>query len=427
MTDNNGHKSKIKQSSLRNPELAPQGRKKIEWVAKRMDILNEIKQINSEVKPLKNRRVAICLHLEAKTAYMATVIRDLGAEVIISGSNPLSTQDDVAAGLASMGIEVHSWYGASTDEYYGFINKLIDFEPDLIIDDGGDLVATLHSSRREHLKNIIGGAEETTTGIHRLRAMEAAGELKFPMIAVNDAMCKYLFDNRYGTGQSVWDGIMRTTNLVVAGKTAVVIGYGWCGKGVAMRAKGLGARVVVCEIDAIKASEAWMDGFEVMPLEKAACKGDFFVTVTGCNDVIRKEHVQQMKDGAILCNAGHFDVEISKPDLQSLSSREDEVRSNIRRYDLGDGRSVYLLAEGRLVNLAAGDGHPAEIMDMTFSLQVSSLLYLIEAGKLEAKVYTVPEEIDQGVAELKLSSLDLEIDQLSDSQREYLESWSSGS
>ncbi len=427
MIENNGHKSKIKTSTLQNPELAPAGRKKIEWVAKRMDILNQIKEINSEVKPLKGRRVAICLHLEAKTAYMATVIRDLGAEVVISGSNPLSTQDDVAAGLASMGIEVHSRYKASPEEYYGFINTLIDFEPDLIIDDGGDLVATLHSSRREHLENIIGGAEETTTGIHRLRAMEAAGELKFPMIAVNDAMCKYLFDNRYGTGQSVWDSIMRTTNLVVAGKTAVVIGYGWCGKGVAMRAKGLGARVVVCEIDAVKAAEAWMDGFEVMPLEQASSKGDFFITVTGCTDVIRKEHVQQMRDGAILCNAGHFDVEISKPDLQELAAFEDEVRTNIRKYDLGDGRSVYLLAEGRLVNLAAGDGHPAEIMDMTFSLQVSSLLYLIEAGTLNPKVYSVPEEIDSGVAELKLASLGLEIDELSKNQQDYLKSWELGS
>ncbi len=427
MIENNGHKSKIKQSSLRNPELAPAGRKKIEWVAKRMDILNEIRNINSEVKPLKRRRVAICLHLEAKTAYMATVIRDLGAEVVISGSNPLSTQDDVAAGLASMGIEVHSWYNATNEEYYGFINKLIDFEPDLIIDDGGDLVATLHSNRTDHLPNIIGGAEETTTGIHRLRAMEAAGELKFPMIAVNDAMCKYLFDNRYGTGQSVWDGIMRTTNLVVAGKTSVVIGYGWCGKGVAMRAAGLGSRVIVCEIDPIKAAEAWMDGFEVMPLEKAAAKGDFFITVTGCNDVIRKEHFQKMKDGAVLCNAGHFDVEITKPDLQALATREDEVRTNIRQFDLGEGRSIYLLADGRLVNLAAADGHPAEIMDMTFSLQVSSLLFLLEAGKLDPQVYSVPEEIDKGVAELKLSSLGIEVDELSQKQRDYLDSWHSGS
>src|SRR6056297_3427236 len=291
MPNNTNHDSKIEISTLRHPELAAEGRKKIEWVAAHMPVLNEIREVNTDSQPLKGKKVAISLHLEAKTAYMASVIRDLGAEVAISGSNPLSTQDDVAAGLASMGIEVHSWHQATPEEYYGFINTLIDFEPDLIIDDGGDLVATLHSSRREHLENIIGGAEETTTGIHRLRAMEAAGELKFPMIAVNDAMCKYLFDNRYGTGQSVWDGIMRTTNLVVAGKTAVVIGYGWCGKGVAMRAKCLGARVVVCEIDAVKAAEAWMDGFEVMPLEQASSNGDFFITVTGCTDVIRKEHV----------------------------------------------------------------------------------------------------------------------------------------
>src|SRR6056297_430051 len=427
MPNNTNHDSKIEISTLRHPELAAEGRKKIEWVAAHMPVLNEIKEVNTDSQPLKGKKVAISLHLEAKTAYMASVIRDLGAEVAISGSNPLSTQDDVAAGLASMGIEVHSWYGATGEEYNSFLDKILDTEPDLIIDDGGDLVAKLHSTRRELIPNIIGGAEETTTGIHRLRAMEADGELKFPMMAVNDALCKYLFDNRYGTGQSVWDAIMRTTNLVVAGKTAVVIGYGWCGKGVAMRAKGLGARVIVCEIDPIKSAEAWMDGFEVMKLEKAAAKGDFFITVTGCTDVIRKEHVQQMRDGAILCNAGHFDVEISKPDLQELAAFEDEVRTNIRKYDLGDGRSVYLLAEGRLVNLAAGDGHPAEIMDMTFSLQVSSLLYLIEAGTLNPKVYSVPEEIDSGVAELKLASLGLEIDELSKNQQDYLKSWELGS
>lgn len=426
MATSKSQPSKIDISSLRNPGLAEEGRKKIEWVAAHMPVLNKIKELNSEKQPLKGHRVAISLHLEAKTAYMATVIRDLGAEVAISGSNPLSTQDDVAAGLASMGIEVHSWYGATRDEYNGFLDKVLDSKPDLIIDDGGDLVAKLHSTRRELLPQIKGGAEETTTGIHRLRAMEKAGELGFPMMAVNDALCKYLFDNRYGTGQSVWDGIMRTTNLVISGKTAVVIGYGWCGKGVAMRAKGLGARVIVCEIDPIKSAEAWMDGFEVMKLEKAAPKGDIFVTVTGCNDVIRQEHIEKLKDGSILSNAGHFDVEINKGDLSALSQSEDEVRKNIRKYALKDGRSIYLLADGRLVNLAAGDGHPAEIMDMTFALQVSSLLHLNDHQDLEAKVYSIPEELDRQVAQLKLASLGLEIDELSPEQEEYLNSWEQG-
>ncbi len=426
MPNKTNHDSKIEISTLRHPELAAEGRKKIEWVAAHMPVLNEIKEVNTDSQPLRGKKVAISLHLEAKTAYMASVIRDLGAEVAISGSNPLSTQDDVAAGLASMGIEVHSWYGATGEEYNSFLDKILDTQPDLIIDDGGDLVAKLHSTRRELIPNIIGGAEETTTGIHRLRAMEADGELKFPMMAVNDALCKYLFDNRYGTGQSVWDAIMRTTNLVVAGKTAVVIGYGWCGKGVAMRAKGLGARVIVCEIDPIKSAEAWMDGFEVMKLEEAAARGDFFITVTGCTDVIRRDHIERLKDGAILSNAGHFDVEISKVDLSALATSTEEVRRNIQQYSLKDGRKVYLLAEGRLVNLAAGDGHPAEIMDMTFALQVSSLLYLSEGQNLPAKVYTVPEQIDRGVAQLMLSSLGLEIDELTEAQEAYLNSWEQG-
>jgi len=427
MSENSSYTSKTDVSTLRSPERAADGIRKIEWVAAHMPILNRIRELNRDRRPLKGRRVAISLHLEAKTAYMAAVIRDLGAEVCISGSNPLSTQDDVAAGLASMGIEVHSWYGATATEYNGFLDKVLDTKPELIIDDGGDLVAKLHSSRRELLPTIIGGAEETTTGIHRLRAMEKSGELAFPMVAVNDALCKYLFDNRYGTGQSVWDGIMRTTNLVVCGKTAVVIGYGWCGKGVAKRAAGLGARVIVCEVDPIKSIEAWMDGFEVMKLENAAPLGDFFVTVTGCNEAIRAEHIARLKDGAVLSNAGHFDVEISKPDLADLSNDQEEVRHNITRYTMKDGRRVYLIAEGRLVNLAAGDGHPAEIMDMTFALQVSSLLFLNErAGKLEKKVYSVPADLDREVAAMKLASLGLEIDELTEGQQRYLDSWEQG-
>ncbi|RQD78639.1 MAG: adenosylhomocysteinase [Halanaerobium sp. MSAO_Bac5] len=413
----------IENSNLRKPELAEEGWRKIEWIADKMDILNQILREYKKEQPFAGKKVAICLHLEAKTAYMAYVISQLGADVAICGSNPLSTQDDVAAGLAAHGVEVHSWYGSTAEEYKAHLNKVLDTEPHFIIDDGGDMVESLHTERQELLQNIIGGAEETTTGIHRLEAMEADGTLSFPMMAVNDAKCKSLFDNRYGTGQSVWDGIMRTTNLVVAGKTAVVAGYGWCGKGVAMRAKGLGARVIVTEIDPIKASEAWMDGFEVMPMQEAAKKGDFFITVTGCNDVIAKEHIKVMRDGAILSNAGHFDVEVSKTDLKELAVETAEARKNIKKYQMPDQRKIYLLAEGRLVNLAAADGHPAEIMDMTFALQLSSLLYLDQNQALANKVYKIPEKIDNMVAEYKLKSLGIEIDKLSESQEKYINSW----
>ena len=414
----------MNKNSLKKPELAEKGIKKIEWAAEYMDILREIKTRYMDRKPLAGNSVGICLHLEAKTAYMAKVLSDLGAKVTICGSNPLSTQDDVAAGLAELGVEVHSWYGASTEEYNMFIDKTLENDPDLLIDDGGDLVERIHTDYREKLDNIIGGSEETTTGVHRLRAMEEEGKLAFPMIAVNDAMCKYLFDNRYGTGQSVWDGIVRTTNLVVAGKTVVVIGYGWCGKGVARRAKGLGARVIICEVDPIKACEAWMDGFRVMPMKKAAVQGDIFVTVTGCKDVITSDHFSLMKDGAVLANAGHFDVEISKDDLNEVAEEVQEVRKNIKKYVLKEDRNIYLLAEGRLVNLAAADGHPVEIMDMSFALQVSSLIYLTEnGGKLSAGVHEVPDKIDWEVAEIKLKSLGLEIDSLTEEQKKYLESW----
>ncbi len=410
-------------SSIKKPELAKKGWRKIMWAAEKMDILNEIKKEYDDSLPLSGYNVAICLHLEAKTAYMAKVLSELGANVSITSSNPLSTQDDVAAGLAEHGVEVHSWYGATGEEYNSFLEQVLDINPHLIIDDGGDLVEKLHTDRKEQLNNVIGGAEETTTGILRLRAMDKDGALQFPMMAVNDAYCKYLFDNRYGTGQSVWDGIIRTTNLVVAGKTVVVAGYGWCGKGVAMRAKGMGARVIVTEVDPIKASEAWMDGFRVMPMQEAAKTGDFFITVTGCKDVIKEEHYRVMKDGAILANAGHFDVEVNIPDLGKLAIEEEEARKNIMKYKMDDGRSIYLLAEGRLVNLAAADGHPVEIMDMSFALQVSSLLYLLENNNLDNHVYNVPEEIDNKVACLKLKSLGLEIDKLSSEQKEYIESW----
>lgn len=410
--------------SIRDISLAPQGHLKIDWVKEHMPVLNAIRAEFERDLPFKGKRVVICLHLEAKTAYLAKVVQAGGAEVTVVASNPLSTQDDVVAALVDSGVNAYAWYGATDEEYKQHLHKALDFGPDLIIDDGGDLVSTIHSERRELIGKVIGGAEETTTGILRLRAMERDGELSFPMIAVNDAFCKYLFDNRYGTGQSVWDGIMRTTNLVVAGKTVVVAGYGWCGKGVAMRAKGLGARVVVCEIDPIKAAEAWMDGFEVMPMKDAAAKGNLFVSVTGNKDIITGEHYPLMPDGAIMCNAGHFDVEINKPELEQLAVGKRTVRKNIEEFQLKNGRKVYLLAEGRLVNLAAGDGHPAEVMDMTFSLQALSLQYMYENRKqLDNKVYNVTGEIDRRVAELRLASLGISIDKLSPEQAKYLASW----
>jgi len=415
----------VKEKSIvRDLALAPEGHLKIEWVKAHMPVLNRIREQFEQEQPFKGLKVAISLHLEAKTAYLAKVIQAGGAEVTITGSNPLSTQDDVCAALVEDGITVFAKYNPDPVEYKELMVKALESKPDLIIDDGGDLVTILHSERPDLLAGVRGGAEETTTGILRLKALEKEGELKFPVVAVNDAFCKYLFDNRYGTGQSVWDGINRTTNLVVAGKTVVVVGYGWCGKGVAMRAKGLGANVIVTEIDAIKAVEAYMDGFAVMPMLEAAKLGDFFVTVTGNRDVIRGEHYEVMKDGAILSNAGHFDIEVNKPELEALSTGKRTVRRNIEEYQLKDGRSIYLLAEGRLVNLAAGDGHPAEIMDMTFALQAMSLKYVNEQYEsIGSKVLNVPYELDEQVARYKLESLGTGIDRLSDEQRSYLDSW----
>ncbi|MCL0100851.1 adenosylhomocysteinase [Peptococcaceae bacterium] len=410
--------------TVRDINLAKEGRLKIDWVKEHMPVLNAIRERFEREKPFSGVRVAICIHLEAKTAYLAEVMAAGGADVSISGSNPLSTQDDVAAALAVAGIKVHSWYKATDEEYREHLNKVLDNQPEIIIDDGGDLVELLHTERRELLENVKGGCEETTTGVIRLKALEKQGELKFPMIAVNDAMCKYLFDNRYGTGESVMSGIMRTTNLIVAGKTVVVMGYGWCGKGVAMRAKGLGARVIVTEIDSIKAIEAYMDGFVVMNSVKAARHGDIFITVTGCKNVITKQHYEVMKDGAIMCNAGHFDVEIDKSALNELAVNVRTVRKNIEEFSLSDGRKLYLLAEGRLVNLAAGDGHPAEIMDMSFALQALSAEYLLQNySGLQNKVYYVPEEIDKKVADMKLKSMGIQIDELTAEQEQYLLSW----
>lgn len=412
-------------SSIRDITLAEQGRQKIEWVKKYMPILSSLEEQFIETKPFEGVKISLSVHLEAKTAYLSKVFASGGAKMSVTGSNPLSTQDDVAAGLTADGIDVFAWYNSTPEEYEKHIEMTLAHGPNIIIDDGGDLITALHTKLGHLIPEVWGGCEETTTGILRLKAMEKDNILKVPMMAVNDAMCKHLFDNRYGTGQSVWDGINRTTNLIIAGKTVVVAGYGWCGKGVAMRAKGLGANVIVTEIDHVKAIEAVMDGFHVMTMDEAAPIGDIFITVTGCENVIARQHFKVMKNGAILCNAGHFNVEISLPDLESLSKDIKEYRKNIMGYTLDDGRILYLLGEGRLVNLACGDGHPAEIMDMSFAVQALSALYILEnKGKLEPKVFDIPEEIDEKIAKMKLESLGITIDTLTEEQAKYLESWS---
>ena len=411
-------------SEIRDQKLAPSGRRKIDWVRDHMPVLSSINEDFKKTKPFKGMKVALSIHMEAKTAYLATVIKNGGAEVYATGSNPLSTQDDVAAGLASRGVEVFAWHAAMPKEYERHLAKVLEPGPDIIIDDGGDLINMMHKRFRDRIPGVIGGCEETTTGIQRLIAMDAAGELKIPMMLVNNAQCKFLFDNRYGTGQSVWNGINRTTNLIVAGKKVVVAGYGWCGKGVAMRAKGLGARVYVTEIDPIKATEAIMDGFEVMPMREAAKIGDFFVTVTGCRDVITPKHMLLMKEGAILCNAGHFNVEIDVAGLEKIAKKKVKRRDNITGYYLENGRSINVLAEGRLVNLAAGDGHPAEIMDMSFAIQALCAQYLAQhKGEDLPMLNYVPEEIDREVAERKLKDLGISIDHLTKAQKKYIDSW----
>lgn len=411
-------------SLVRNIDLYPSGQQKIDWVRAHMPVLRSIEKDFSESKPFDGLKVALSIHLEAKTAYLCTVLAAGGAEMYVTGSNPLSTQDDVAAALAHNGLNVFSWYNATAEEYKEHLKCVIEAGPDVIIDDGGDLVNLIHNEYPELLPNVLGGCEETTTGIIRLVSMHKDGALKFPMIAVNNAKCKYLFDNRYGTGQSVWDGINRTTNLIVAGKKVVVAGYGWCGKGVAMRANSLGAQVIVTEIDPIKAMEARMDGFSVMEMTEAAKEGDFFVTVTGCKDVITEKVFKNMKDGAICCNAGHFNVEINLPDLEKMAVEIKPQRNNIMGYVLPDGRTISIIAEGRLVNLAAGDGHPAEIMDMSFSIQALCAEYIVKNHEnLTASVIDVPEEIDKKVALRKLNSWGTSIDVLSDEQEKYINSW----
>ena len=408
-------------SQIKDVKLAPSGADKIAWVASYMPILNSIKADFEKTQPFAGKRIAMSIHLEAKTAYLAKVLRAGGAEVFVTGCNPLSTQDDVAAALVAEGFEVNARHGVSEAEYTEHLKATLSCCPDLMIDDGGDLIALLHGECREYGKNLIGGCEETTTGIHRLFARERAGLLDYTMIDVNDADCKHLFDNRYGTGQSTLDGIMNSTNLILAGKTVVVAGYGWCGKGVAMRAQGMGAVVIVTEIDPVKAIEAVMDGFTVMPMDEAAKLGDLFITLTGCSDVITKRHLESMKDGVLLANSGHFDVEINKGDLEALATEIWERKPNIRGYRMANGKILNLLADGRLVNLAAGNGHPAEIMDMSFGIQAKSLEYLAKNGKdLAKKVYAVPAEIDAEVAKIKLASIGCSIDVLTDEQKAYL-------
>jgi adenosylhomocysteinase len=411
-------------SNIKDINLAPSGADKIAWVQSYMPILNTVRAEFERTQPFKGKKIAMSIHLEAKTAYLAKVLRAGGAEVHVTGCNPLSTQDDVAAALVAEGFEVHARHGVTEDEYREHLIQTLSCTPDLMIDDGGDLISLLHGECRELGKNLIGGCEETTTGIHRLHARAKAGVLPFPMMNVNDAKCKHYYDNKYGTGQSVWDAIMHTTNLLVAGKTVVIAGYGYCGRGIAMRARGMGANVIVTEIDAIKALEASMDGCMVMPMDQAAPLGDIFITTTGCKDVIVKRHFEVMKDNAFLSNAGHFNVEVNAVELEAMATRVYQRRKDIMGYELPDGRTLNLIGEGRLVNLAAGNGHPAEIMDTSFAVQALSLEYMLKNGKnLSKAVYEVPKAIDDEVSRLKLAGAGLQIDTLTPEQEAYMEGY----
>ena len=408
-------------SLIKDISLAPSGEMKIDWVKRNMPALRSIEEAFEKEKPFAGLKIALAVHMEAKTAYLCRVLEKGGAEMYVTGCNPLSTQDDVAAAVAAGGIEVYAHHGCTMAEYEDCLCRVLEHGPNIIIDDGGDLIHLMHTKYRDLIPGVIGGCEETTTGIHRLRAMDKAGELCFPMVMVNEADCKHMFDNRYGTGQSVWDGLMRTTNLIVAGKHVVVSGYGWCGKGVSLRAKGMGAKVIVTETDPIRALEAVMDGYEVMPMREAAKIGDIYVTVTGCSGIITAEHFEAMKDGAILTNAGHFDVEVDMAGLEKLAVKKYDARHNIQGYVLPNGKTLFVIAEGRLVNLAAADGHPAEIMDMSFAVQALSCRWLAQhRDELRPGLYPVPREIDRSVAEIKLKAMGVEIDRFSDDQLGYL-------
>lgn len=413
---------------VKNINLAKKGSLRIEWASNNMPVLNLIKQRFSKEKPLKGLKIAACLHVTTETGVLAGVLKAGGAEVLVCASNPLSTQDDVAASLVNdLKIPVFAIKGEDTKTYYRHIKSALSAKPDITMDDGADLVSTIHQAPSSAHPNIIGGTEETTTGVIRLRALAEEGKLRYPIIAVNDAMTKHMFDNRYGTGQSTIDGIIRATNKLLAGANFVVCGYGWCGKGASQRADGLGAKVIVVEVDPLKALEASMDGFQVMPIKEAAKSGDVFVTVTGDINVIRKEHFQLMKDGAIICNSGHFNVELDIAGLEKISVRKKRIRDFVDEYILRDGRKVYLLGEGRLINLAAAEGHPASVMDMSFANQALSAEYMAKNYRsLKNQVYKVPEDIDKGIASLKLKSLGIKIDTLTPEQKKYLSSWEMG-
>lgn len=409
---------------VKDISLAPSGQLKIDWAFQHMPVLRQIAAEFAKTKPFAGLRIAVSVHVEAKTACLAKVLAQGGADVALTGCNPLSTQDDVAAALAESGMKVFCHYGADSSQYRQHLQQTLDFKPHIIIDDGGDFAQLLHTDCGDLAVDLIGGCEETTTGVKRLKILENEGRLRYPVIAVNDARCKHLFDNRYGTGQSVWAAIMNTTNLLIAGKVVVVAGFGMCGQGVALRAKALGARVVITEIDPVKACEALMEGYDVMPMSEAAAVGDIFITVTGCRDIITKEHYSKLKKGAIMCNAGHFDVEINLPQLADYAESITEVRQNITSYSLKNGRSVQVLAQGRLVNLAAGDGHPAEIMDMSFALQALSARYMAENGRsMQPGVYDLPAVIDETVAKVLLDHLQKKTDQLTTDQIWYIEHW----
>ena len=407
-------------------KLSQQGHLQIEWASKHMPVLNLIINRFKKEKPLKGLTLAACLHVTKETAVLMQTLIAGGAKIALCGSNPLSTQDDVAAALVDSGVHVFAWRGQNTEDYYRCLDKVLDYKPSITLDDGADLVGTLHSKRQAQIKDVKGGTEETTTGVIRLRAMERDGSLKYPIVAVNDAYTKYLFDNRYGTGQSTIDGILRATNTLLAGKNFVVGGYGWCSRGIAMRAHGLGANVIVTEVQPIRALEALMNGLRVMSMADAASIGDIFVTATGDINVIRKEHMQKMKNGAIIANSGHFNVEININELESLSTAKRTMRPNLEEYTLKDGRKLYLLAEGRLVNLAAAEGHPSEVMDMSFANQALCSEYIAKSAKLQTKVYTVPKDLDEKVAELKLKTMGVVIDELTAEQKKYLSTWEMG-
>jgi len=414
-------------SKIKDPSLSEQGLLKIEWAESRMPVLMALRKRASKNRPLKGFRIGGCLHVTKETAVLVRAIREAGAEAAWCGCNPLSTQDDVAAALAKDGVSVFAWRGLSTSEYYWCVGQVLDSKPRLTLDDGADLVFTLHQERPDQLSTVVGGTEETTTGVHRLRAMSDQGRLRYPILAVNDAKVKFDFDNVYGTGQSSLDGILRATNVLLAGKTFVVAGYGHCGRGLAQRARGMGANVVVCEVDPLSALRAAMDGFRVMPMIEASEVGDIFVTATGCKDVITEKHMKRMKDGAILCNTGHFNVEISVRDLEHLAKRKREIRPNNTEYALGGGRRLYLLAEGRLVNLGAAEGHPSEVMDMSFATQFLSLIYLAEKGRdLQPGVYSVPEEYEREIARTKLETMGMKVDTLTSQQDHYMHEYREG-